>query len=74
MKLVFYSSTIYKFYSLLTENVLNLNYKYQPVQSEVPIQAVKAYRKSGDVHPPIHNLGTRRKWKVGLTYRPLNPK
>jgi len=69
------SSNIYKFDSLLTENVLNINYKYQPVQSKVvPVQAVKAHMKSGGVHPLIRNLGTRRKWKDGLMSRPRNPK
>ena len=69
------SSDTYKFCSLLIENKLNFNYKYQPVKRKVvPVQAVKAYRKSGGVHPPIRNLSTRRKWEVGLTSRPLNPK
>jgi hypothetical protein len=37
----------------------------------VPVYAVKAYRGSGGVAPPILNLGTRWRWVVNSTPRPL---
>ena len=37
----------------------------------VPVSAVKAYKVSGGVTPPILNLGARWRWVVNCTPRPL---
>jgi hypothetical protein len=45
---------------------------YVPVKiKDAVVHATKAYRRSRDVVPLIHNVGARWRWVVNFTPRPL---
>jgi len=41
------------------------------VKSKVPVHAIKTCTKSGGISPMIFNLGSRWKWVIVLTPRPI---